>query len=274
MAFDLARHRRILEEQALPRYERLGSLAFTYLQGSLVSGYTERADLDVIMLWDQPEVPTGPARQEIVGQLDERKPGTPFVVDCEDIHLERWVIAGQEYNLAHQTLSQFQGMVRAVLDARAEASQILDPLTAVSGFYYGELLVDHAGHGEQAKEALRRFPAALKSETARRARGHRETSLTHLRTFAERADWLMFHADLIGAVRMVLQALFAAEEVYYPGDKWLRQAIVRFGLGPRVLAAFDTLWAREAEPAARIAALAQLFSLLDEGGSSAAAGGG
>jgi hypothetical protein len=157
-------------------------------------------------------------------------------------------------------------MVDSVLGGHEYPTQVLNPLTAVSGFYYGELLGDRAGYGEQAKALLRQFPAALKAETARRARGHRDTYLKDLRTFAERADWFMFHSVLIDAVRTVMQALFVAAEVYYPGDKWLRQSIVRFGLDPRVQASFDALWEREAEPADQIAAFAQLLSLLDEGG--------
>jgi hypothetical protein len=124
------------------------------------------------------------------------------------------VIADQEYNVAHQTLEQFQGMARAVRAGRGEPAHVLDPLTAVSGFYDGELLADPAGHGEQAKAALRPSPAALKSETARRARGHRETSLTHLRTFAARADWIMFHKSLVETTRTVLLALFSSAEIY------------------------------------------------------------
>jgi hypothetical protein len=102
-------------------------------QGSLVSGYTDRADLDLVLVWDQPAVPAD--REGLVAQLDQRQPATPFVV----------------------------------------------------GFYY-------------------------------------------------------------------------------PGDKWLRQAIVRFGLDPRVLVAFDRVWERGMEPADQIEALSQLHSLLDEGG--------
>jgi len=235
-------HRHLLRQQVLPRYEELGSLDFAYMQGSLVSGYTDRADLDLILVWDQPEVPAD--RERIVARLDQRRLAAPFVVDYQDVHLEQLVIADQEYNVAHQTVAQFQGMVRAVLEGREHPTQVLDPLTAVSGFYYGERLADRAGHGEQTKAALRQFPPTLKSETARRARGHREATLTHLRTFAERADWFMFHKELVEAVHMVL-----------------------LGLDPRVLTTFDRLWERDGEPADRIAALTQLHSLLDQSGS-------
>jgi hypothetical protein len=76
----------------------------------------------------------------------------------------------------------------------------------------------------------------------------------------------MLHKSLVEATRTVLQALFSAAEVYYPGDKWLRAAIVQFGLDPRVLMAFDRVWERGMEPTDQIEALSQLHSLLNEGG--------
>src|SRR3989442_3156123 len=45
----LFRSRDTLRQQVLPAYERLGSLTIVYLLGSLVSGYTEDADLDIMM---------------------------------------------------------------------------------------------------------------------------------------------------------------------------------------------------------------------------------
>lgn len=59
--FDLARHRGRLVREVLPRYGTLGPLAFAYLQGSLVRGDTDDADLDVIAVWADPAVPTARA---------------------------------------------------------------------------------------------------------------------------------------------------------------------------------------------------------------------
>jgi hypothetical protein len=53
--------------------------------------------------------------------------------------------------------------------------------------------------------------------------------------------------------------LFALHEVYYPGDKWLRQAILRFGLGAEVLTCFDRLF--EATGPVQERAIEQLAAL-------------
>jgi hypothetical protein len=77
---------------------RSARLPFPARRGPLVSGYTHQADLDVIFVWHQPEVPVDVRRAAVVACLDERQPGAPFVVDYWDVHLDRFVLAGQEYN--------------------------------------------------------------------------------------------------------------------------------------------------------------------------------
>ena len=77
----LETHRTTLRERLLPAYEPLGQLTLVYLLGSLVSGYTEDADLDIMMVWDDPEVPAGSQREPLVARLDERQSVSPFVVD-------------------------------------------------------------------------------------------------------------------------------------------------------------------------------------------------
>jgi hypothetical protein len=262
MSFHLAQYQRLLQEQVLPQYAQLGKLAFAYLQGSLVNGYTDQSDLDIVMVWDQPEVPGSPAREEIVVRLDERKLTPPFVVDYRDVHLEQWVIAGQECSVGHWSLVRFEPLVQSVLAGRWDtADGVLNSLVAVSGFYSGKLLLDSAHRARRLKAELVRFPVALKAETARVARVRQTAYLADLRKFADRADWFMFHSVLVEAVRTALQALFAAHEVYYPGDKWLRLAIARFGLEPRILDLFDQLWQSQADPTGRIDATEQLLSL-------------
>ena len=53
----LDQYRTTLRQQVLPVYDRLGSLTLVYLLGSLVSGYTDDADLDILLVWDDPDVP-------------------------------------------------------------------------------------------------------------------------------------------------------------------------------------------------------------------------
>ncbi len=256
----LEEYRTVVREHLLPAYVPLGSLTLAYLLGSLVHGYTDAADLDVMMVWAAPEVPGGPQRAAVVTRLDERQRTPPFVVDYRDIHLDRFVIADQEYNVAHMPLVALHAIIGSVLDARQDgAEQVLNPLGVTAGFCYGEIVLDRDGVGQQLREQLHAFPQAVKQGTRRALLAHRQEYLDNLRTFAARGDWFMFDCTLVDAVRLMLRALFASRGVYYPGDKWLREAIVCFGLGTEVLAWFDDLWPRERDSEATIAALSRLM---------------
>lgn len=124
---------------------------------------------------------------------------------------------------------------------------------------YGEMVLDRDGAGQRLRERLRTFPLAVQAGMRRVVFAHRQEHLDNLRLFAARGDWFMFDCTLVDAVCATLRALFALREIYYPGDKWLRQAIIRFGLGAEVLAWFDDLWPRERDSDATIAALSRLM---------------
>jgi len=256
----LEMHRTILQQQVLPAYQDLGSLCLVYLLGSLVSGYTEDANLDVMMVWNDVDVPAASLREPLVARFDERQGVSPFVVDYHDIHLERYVIAGQEYNVAHQTQVSFEAILQVILDGRRDDTErVLDPLVATAGFSYGELVLDREALGQQWKSRLSAFPPAVKQECQRAVLAYRQAYLTDLTTLMRRADWFKFHCLLIEALRTTMRALFALHEVYYPGDKWLRQEILRFGLGEEETGCLeagqavptcqaDYLFAKEYEP--------------------------
>ncbi len=257
----LETHRATLRERLLPAYEPLGQLTLVYLLGSLASGYTEEADLDLMLVWEGAEVPAASQREPLVAGLDERPGVSPFVVDYRDIHLERYVIDGQEYNVAHQTLASFESLLQSILDGKRDSTErVLDPLVAAAGFAYGELVWDRKHLGKPWKSRLNTFPPAVKRECRRAVLAHRQTYLTELRILMGRADWFKFHCTMVEAVRTTVRALFALHEVYYPGDKWLRQSIMRFGLGEEVLTCFDRLF--EAQGSAPERASEQLVALL------------
>jgi len=264
----LETHRTTLRERLLPAYKSLGRLTLVYLLGSLVSGYTEDADLDLMMVWDDAGIPAASLREALVARFDERPGVSPFVVDYRDIHLERYVIAGQEYNVAHQTLTSFETMLQSILDGRRDsAERVLDPLVATAGFYYGELVLDPDGLGQQWKNRLSTFPSVVKRDCRRAVLAHRQAHLTNLRTLMRRADWFKFHCILVEAVRTTMRALFALHEVYYPGDKWLRQSILHFELGEEVLTYFDRLFEAQGSALERAieqhAALSRLMDLVE-----------
>jgi uncharacterized protein DUF4037 len=214
----LEMHRTILQQQVLPSYEPLGSLTLVYLLGSLVSGYTQDADLDLMMVWNDPDVPTASLRAPLATRLDERQGVSPFVVDYCDIHLERYVISGQEYNVAHQTQVSFEAMLQSILDGRRDGTErVLDPLVATAGFYYGELVLDRKALGQRWKSQFSTYPSVVKQECRRAVLSHRQAYLTDLTTLMKREDWFKFYCVLVEALRTTMRALFALHEVYYPG---------------------------------------------------------
>ncbi len=264
----LEAYRNIVQEQVLPMYESLGHLTLVYLLGSLASGYTEDADLDIMMVWDDHEVPAASLREPLVARLDERQGVSPFVVDYRDIHLERYVIAGQEYNVAHQPQASFEAVLQSIVNGRRDSTErVLDPLVATAGFVYGELVLDREALGQHWKSRLSTFPPMVKQECRRAVLAHRQAYLTDLATLMKRADWFEFHCMLVEAVRTTLRALFALHEVYYPGDKWLRQAILRFGLDAEVLTCFERLFEAQGSALERAseqhAALSRLMDLVE-----------
>ncbi len=265
----LEAYRNTVQQQVLPAYEPLGQLTLVYLLGSLVSGYTKDADLDLMMVWDDADVPTASLREPLVARLDERLGVPPFVVDYRDIHLERYVIDSQEYNVAHQTLTSFEAMLQSILDGRQDSTErVLDPLVATAGFAYGEPVLDPKSLGQQWKSRLSTFPSVVKRECRRAVLSHRQAYLTDLTTLMRRADWFKFHCVLVEALRTTLRALFALHEVYYPGDKWLRQSILRFGLDAEVLTCFECIFEAKGSALERAveqhAALERLMDLVEE----------
>lgn len=259
-ASSLEHHREFLVTRVLTEYAGLGTLAWAHVQGSLVLGYTQESDLDVILVWDATEVPTG--RECVVARLDERTREQPEVIDYRDIHIDRFVVGGQEYELAHYTLARFAQIMESVrTGSDLPGREIVNPLALAAAFREAVFLADPRGSGRRARERLREFPGYLKTRAVQAARNNRERRMNELRTHARRGDWFPFYGALTSATRTVLQAIFARAEVYWTGDKWRRAAMLRYGFEPRIVAAYDRLWAPEAPAERRLTALDELTDI-------------
>jgi hypothetical protein len=259
-AFSLEHHREFLVTRVLPGYAGLGTLAWAHVQGSLVLGYTQESDLDVILVWDAAEVPTG--RETLIARLDERARERPEVIDYRDIHIDRFWVGGQEYELAHYTVDHFEQAMEAVHSGSdLPGREIVNPLALAAAFREAVFLVDPRGKGKRVQETLREFPAYLKARATQAARNNRERRMNELRTHARRGDWFPFHSALTSATRTVLQAIFAQREVYWTGDKWRRAAMLRYGFDPHIIEAYDRLWTSEAPAELRLTALDELTDI-------------
>ena len=259
-AFSLEAHREFLVARVLTEYTGLGTLAWAHVQGSLVLGYTQESDLDVILVWDATEVPSG--RESVVARLDERTREQPEVIDYRDIHIDRFVVGGQEYELAHYTLDRFERTMESVRTGSAlPGREIVNPLALAAAVREAVFLVDPRGSGRRVQETLRAFPGHIRARATRAARNNRERRMNELRAHARRGDWFPFYGALTSATRTVLQAIFARREVYWTGDKWRRAAMLRYGFEPRIIEAYDRLWAPDAPAERRLTALDDLTDI-------------
>ncbi len=255
--FSLDALKEILVTRVLPEYAALGTLAWAHVQGSLVLGYTGESDLDVILVWDAAEVPTG--REAVVARLEERGRAQPEVVDYRDIHIDRFVIGGQEYELAHYTLARFTQIMESVRrGSELPERVIVNPQALAAAFREAVFVLDPRDVGRRLQNTLRDFPDHLTASALRAARNNRERRMNELRTHARREDWFPFYSALASATRTVLQALFAQREVYWTNDKWRRAAMLRYGFEPRLVDAYDRLWSLDSPPERRLAALDEL----------------
>lgn len=255
--FDLDRQRMLLLEHVLPEYTKLGALAFAHIQGSLVLGYTDVSDLDVILVWDTPEIPQG--REPLVARLDERQREFPEVIDYRDIHIDRFVMGGQEYELAHYTVARFEQIMHSVRTGHdLPGREIVNPQALAGAFREAVFVLDPQSAGRRLQDTLREFPEHLEASTRLAVRNNRERRMNVLRTHARRGDWFPFYSALASATRTVLQALFAQREVYWTGDKWRRAAMLRYRFEPHLVGAYDRLWSPDVPPERRLAALDEL----------------
>lgn len=250
-------------ERIIPEYQVLGPISFAWAQGSVVSGYATEGDYDVILAWSLADLPRE-ERRSVVARLDERNPDHPFVVDDRDINIDRFVIEGREFNIGHATTAGFRkSHIDPVLAGVAfREEDILQPVVTVSGFYYGNILLDRNGEGASLKDVLRHFPDPLRKDALRLLRLCR-SDLPVLRGLGERGDWIPYFRDLSRIVRTILFALFAAHDVYYPGDKWVLKALERFAIGADAAGAWEQIWKRGVSLRDQIAAVDALGKITE-----------
>lgn len=71
-------------------------------------------------------------------------------------------------------------------------------------------------------------------------------------------------ASIKRSVRGFLLALFAAHDVYYPGDKWIPQTFARFSIDHRALKAWEAIWTSGTSPADQVRAADSQAELAEE----------
>jgi hypothetical protein len=166
----------------------LGTEALVYGQGSLVSGYTDHADLDVV-IWDG-DVPG--ERGAWVSSLHDDGATVPFTNEDERLALDRFVRRGQEFNLSHHPMAWFDRMVAVDLDGPTLARDIRQ-LQVRSGFVRGIVMHDRLAVGTAAERqvGIETLPDRLCAEACRAAINDWAHAEGELHKARQREDWLV-----------------------------------------------------------------------------------
>ncbi len=242
----------------LPRYHDLGGLRCAYGQGSLVMGFAEDADLDLVLVWDRATPPAIAARP--APQLNEGPRA------AEQFHepgfcLDHFWIGGREVDVSHLTGATFDAWLALVRAGSGWTPQTYpQPLAAIAGFAYGTLLLDTSGAGAAARRRVAAFPPALATNArallSERLPGYR----ANLDACARRDDGWLCHTILDGAMRDCCVAWFAAHGRYLPFHKRLHHWIARFALEEDIAALERAVW----HPGASLQYKAEAFYAMAE----------
>ena len=238
-------------EEILPTCQEAGRVALCYAQGSLVSGYTSQADLDVVVVWDH-DVPT--RRSWLAALHEPDDPATAFFTyDAPDLAIDRLWRAGQEFNLAHHSRAAFLEHTSADAPGPALANDRTTQQIR-SGFQRGRVLLD-TGMADACRDAIVELPAGYTAEALRRARNDWAYARTELAKAASRHDELVFATVLSASAVVQVVAVFAAAGHYYPGLKWLRRVMDDLGVDAQAKARYDDVWHRAGDHVAQVAAM-------------------
>ena len=242
----------------LPIYRQVGGLRFAYGQGSVVMGFTNDADLDLIMVWDRPTPPA--IAERLVGQLNE---GPQL---AEQFHqpgfcLDRFWIGEQEVDVSHITGATFDDWLALVRNGLGWTPHAYpQPLAAIAGFAYGILLVDDSGVGAEARQRVADFPPTLATNARALLSERLPLYRENLDACARRDDGWLFHTILDGALRDICVTWFAAHGRYLPFHKRLHHWIARFDLEEDIASLERALWL----PGSDLSRKIDIFSSLAE----------
>ena len=246
----------LVRSRIIPAYQAVGELGFAFVQGSLVSGYTDRADLDLVLVWrtDPPRADARPV--ETVN--DGARPYETY--DDPGFVLDRFWMDGQEFGVKHETEAEIDRWITAVRGGAGwKGPAYPRPLAAVAGFFYGIVVHDPSGRAVSIRDDLDTFPEELVERSRDAVAMQMPGYLELLRGCAERGDGLLFHELLAEAVKILLVGWFSSHHVYMPHEKWLARAIDLHGLDYRGAELERSVWTQGPGLYERIAAFEALI---------------
>ena len=257
----LARSMEVLRTEILPVLHAHGEVHLCYVQGSLASGFTDEADLDVVVVWrhDIPMLRTW------LSELHDHPSAELFTYDASDLAIDRLWRNGQEFNLGHHSVDAFARRMAGDADGRRLAND-LATLQVRSGFVRGSVVVDDDGAAAGYRHATELVPEAAVAEACRRARNDWAYAKTELAKAADRGDDLVFAYVLAQSIVVQLVALFALHGHYYPGLKWVRQVMQHLGVPSEAISLYDRVWSERSDIRPQLEAADAFATWIDRAG--------
>jgi hypothetical protein len=183
----LARSLEVLRTDILPVLRARGGIHLCYVQGSLASGFTEEADLDVVVVWRHDI----PVQRTWLSELHDHPLAELFTYDASDLAIDRLWRHDQEFNVGHHSGDAFARRMAADTDGRRLANDFTT-LQVRSGFLRGSVVADDDGAAAGYRQATASVPEAAVAEACRRARNDWAYAKTELAKAADRGDDLVF----------------------------------------------------------------------------------
>jgi Domain of unknown function (DUF4037) len=243
-----------LRSDLVGSYQALGDLVCAYARGSLVEGFTNDADIDVVLVWAK-QLPESSRRPPPgLADLDQ----APVIFDEPGFVIDRIWRAGQQFDVKHTTRREVDGWIDAVEAGNGRSGYPM-PVIEIHGLTAGVVLADEQGYAAAIRDRLAHVPAAFR-QAARMSDEALGAYLQELERCAERGDDLLFHSLAVDAVRSAFIGWFANNDRYWPHEKRLLERLKL--LGQRDLVELERRVWIEDTLAARLAAMRELLARL------------
>jgi hypothetical protein len=241
-------------ERLADQYRHADDLGWMYGQGSVITGLTDDADLDLILIWDK-DAPTAPTL-----------PGPSTLNSHGPLALERSQVDGYDVDVMHVPRRTYEKWMSQLEegDGWADSAWPL-PVYVAAGLAESQLLLDPTGRGTELRSRVQIPAAPLVTKVRHRLEASTPGFVNELRRAAERDNrWL--HAHLaVQLHKLIYTAWFLFEGHYPPFPKYLPQWYERFGMKRDIQRLEARYWAAP-DPTERTAALESLAAaVLDLG---------
>lgn len=220
-----------LLEQIADRWSGLDGLSWAYGQGSMVSGFSDDSDLDLIAVWDRMPVI---ATVAVDGSLRH----------WGDLAMEQCRMGGFDIDIQHVPRRIFDDWVVQLSRGQGwSGEQWPMPVHVAAGLAEGVLLCDRSGAGAELRARFRLPEARLVDTVVRQLAESQPGLLRELVRARTRGDWWLHDLLAIRLHKLIYTGWFLAEGHYPPFPKYLDQWIELFGMDDQVRQLEAEYWA-------------------------------